>query len=290
MLRFQQSDGSWKKSILKIYLKDIVVFTRSPAEPIELVRHVWTRLSEAVVFLEMKKCNPFTKTIDYLDHVIRSWRFKIASQKKHGVEGWKDLRNVSGIKRFIALFIVFRRLPRSIPRLSSPPNDAFRVDEPFNFVLDKQELKTKRSLRRKRISPPALAWSYAEGRLALQMPVMYKLRTCYSRRNRVRLRSQSGTGPPRLQGQDGYMKLLNEGASPLYGRFCVFDHIWGGHDLRLEVTKTLSPGYSTCRMRSEDSRPSVYGYPNSTSMSTTAQMKTTKQPTHRRDYVLTAKK
>lgn len=54
-----------------IYFDDIVVFSKSPQNRSEQVRHVLRPLYDAVATLKLKKCRFLAENIDYLGHVNR---------------------------------------------------------------------------------------------------------------------------------------------------------------------------------------------------------------------------
>lgn len=73
------------------YLHDVVIFFKTPERHIRHIREVLTLLMTPGVTLELKNCQLFTETIDYLGHSIRPRRLEIASHRTYALRGLQDL-------------------------------------------------------------------------------------------------------------------------------------------------------------------------------------------------------
>lgn len=148
-----------------VYFDNIFVFSRSSAEQIHRVNHVWTLLRDARITLQLKKCSLFSKTIDCMGHVIRPRRLYIALHTTGAIKGLKTSRNVTELKWFLGLCNVFRRFVPTFGRIVSPHNDKWRKDQQINFELNEKVLEVMKSLQKKFILPPVLTLPYAEGQI-----------------------------------------------------------------------------------------------------------------------------
>lgn len=66
----------WRTAL--VYLKDIVILSKTPKEHIVHVKQVRTFLQKVEVILKLKKSHVFIDTIDYPGLLIRLRRFEIA--------------------------------------------------------------------------------------------------------------------------------------------------------------------------------------------------------------------
>lgn len=71
-----------------IYLYEIDVFLRAPCDQINYVKHALSLLQNAKITLKLKKCNMFTKTIEYLDYNRCSQQSK---KETHTTKSIKEL-------------------------------------------------------------------------------------------------------------------------------------------------------------------------------------------------------
>lgn len=87
-----------------IYLNDIIVFLRSSRDHIEHVLRVLSLLWGAGVTLILKKCNCFTRTLDFLGHVIQPRRLKITTHPKDARKGLKPPSDITELQSFLGLY------------------------------------------------------------------------------------------------------------------------------------------------------------------------------------------
>lgn len=69
---FILSSVSWP--FLLEYLNDIVIFSKSPQDHVEQMRHVLRIQYKTGFTLKLKSCKSLPETIDYSSHVIQSGR------------------------------------------------------------------------------------------------------------------------------------------------------------------------------------------------------------------------
>lgn len=70
--------ASLRWQLSRIYLDNMVLFSKSKASYIEHVQRLILLLYEVGTTPKQMKCNFFAETIDYLSHVIRYSSFKLA--------------------------------------------------------------------------------------------------------------------------------------------------------------------------------------------------------------------
>jgi hypothetical protein len=78
---------TWKNCL--VYLDDIIVFSKTPAENMAHLDAVLHRPYRAGLAHNLNKCHFFKKTVDYLGHVIRPGPTLRSGEKHSGHEGYK---------------------------------------------------------------------------------------------------------------------------------------------------------------------------------------------------------
>lgn len=86
-----------------IYFDDIVIFSRTPEQHVEHVRKALATKNSARPTLKLKKCNISTNNINYLGHVIRSRRLKLACHSTVAMRGLKPPTRISDLIFFLGL-------------------------------------------------------------------------------------------------------------------------------------------------------------------------------------------
>lgn len=127
---------------------NIVVLTRSAAEHIDQVNGLLTLSRDAGVTIKLGNCNPFPETIDYLGYVIRARHMKIASHTTDGIINLKAARIGISLRSFLGFCNLSRQFLANFAKIASPSNDKLQNDQPFNFELNRKELKAMKSVQR----------------------------------------------------------------------------------------------------------------------------------------------
>ena len=71
-----------------IYLDDIIVFSKTPEEPLKRLQGVFEKLAKAGLKLEPSKCKFFKSKIAYLGHIVSAKGIETDSKKIEAVRNW----------------------------------------------------------------------------------------------------------------------------------------------------------------------------------------------------------
>ena len=146
----------WKSCL--VYLDDIIVFYRSIEDHFTHLGEILAILKEAGLSLKLKKCNFFTKTVDYLGHVIRPGKLEVAEKNTAALQGFKEPTTQTQLRSFLGMCNVYRRFVPNFARVAAPLNQLLKKGqgpdlEPFDeaqrgaFELLKQALSEPPVLR-----------------------------------------------------------------------------------------------------------------------------------------------
>lgn len=78
----------WKYAL--VYLDNVIIFSRTAVEHLNLVQRVLWPLSESGVTLILNKFFFFTDTVDYLGHFIRPGELYVGSHTADAIDGLKE--------------------------------------------------------------------------------------------------------------------------------------------------------------------------------------------------------
>ena len=157
--------SGYRRRTCLVYLEDIIVFSNTAEEHIDHLREVLAVLKEAGFSLKLKKCKFFSKSVDYLGHVIRPGRLEVATKKTEPVKCFEDSTMQTELRSFLGFCNVYRRFVPNFARTAAPLN-AFRKKgcttelPPFNeeqsaaFELFKKALLSPPILRLPRADLP----------------------------------------------------------------------------------------------------------------------------------------
>ena len=145
----------WKTCL--VYLDDVIVFSKTLDEHVKHVQDVLNILQRAGISLKLKKCNFFTKAVDYLGHVIKPGRLEVATKNTAAVEGFREPETQTQLRSFLGLCNVYRRFVSNFARVSAPLNKLLKKEQsPKLEPFTDDEWKAFHKLKEALASPPVL--------------------------------------------------------------------------------------------------------------------------------------
>jgi Reverse transcriptase (RNA-dependent DNA polymerase) len=132
------SGVKWK--ICLVYLDDVIVFFGSESAHLAHVAEVLTLLGNAGLSLKLKKGHLLSETVEYLGHVIRPGRLRVAEKNTTGLKTAPLPRTQTELRSFLGLFNVYRRFFPRFSAISAPLNVLLCKGMPPNWVHYRQQL------------------------------------------------------------------------------------------------------------------------------------------------------
>ncbi|CAN8061906.1 unnamed protein product [Agarophyton chilense] len=147
-----------KRTTALVYIDDVIIYSRSVEEDFAHVCTVQTLLAEAGVTLKLRKCVFFTRTVEYLGHIIGPGTLEVSPSNIRAVLEVKLPRSQTDVRSFIGLCNVYRRFVKGFAKIEAPLNKKLQKSEPEWFEnLSNDEMDTFEELKRALLSPPILA-------------------------------------------------------------------------------------------------------------------------------------
>ena len=117
-----------------VYLDDILVYSRTPAEHVTHVRDVLNLLRKHKLYAKMKKCQFMTRELLYLGHIIGEQGVKPDPAKIAALADWKTPMNVHDVRSFLGFGNYFRKFVQAYSSLVLPLTDLTKKDKPFEWT------------------------------------------------------------------------------------------------------------------------------------------------------------
>ena len=124
------------------YIDDILIFSRSLEEHQEHVRKVLTRLLDAGLQIDIKKCEFHVQSVKFLGLVLSTDGIRMDPTKLEVIEKWPTPKNAKEVSRLIGFLNFYRRFIKGFGSIVMPLTDLMKKDIPFVWG-DREEASFK---------------------------------------------------------------------------------------------------------------------------------------------------
>ena len=106
-----------------VYIDDIIIYSRTQAEHIELIDWVLTRLEAEGYFAHPGKCQFLRDEVNFLGHVVSRAGVSMQQHKVAAIRDWPVLQSVKDVRAFLGLAGFYRRFVRGFSEIARPLTD-----------------------------------------------------------------------------------------------------------------------------------------------------------------------
>ena len=154
---------SWK--ICMVYLDDIIIMSATIREHLENLDQVFSRLREANLKMNPKKCKLLQKKVTYLGYIISENGIGTDPEKISAVENWPTPSNLRDVRSFLGLCSYYRKFVGHFADIAKPLHKLTQKNHKFEWTTDCQEAFDK--LKRALTSSPILSYPQPNGKFIL---------------------------------------------------------------------------------------------------------------------------
>ena len=179
-----------------VYLDDIIIFGRTLQEHRERLSLVLSRLSEAGLKINPKKCKLLSEQVVVLGHVVTRDGISTDPEKVKVIREWPVPENESQLKAFMGTAGYYREFVPNYADIAAPLHSASQKGERFRWTAECEE--TSLNIKRKLMNAPILVFP------RLDVPFILDTDAC-----------DSGLGAVLSQVQDGKERVIAYAARAL---------------------------------------------------------------------------
>ena len=117
-----------------VYLDDIIVFSKDPAEHVHHLRAVLDRLRAHKLYARLSKCKFGLTQVKFLGHVVSSKGIEPDADKIRIVRDWPTPTSIKECRSFVGLAQYFRKFVMGFPAMLAPLTDMFKNDAVFRWT------------------------------------------------------------------------------------------------------------------------------------------------------------
>ena len=179
-----------------VYLDDIIIFGRTLQEHRERLSLVLSRLSEAGLKINPKKCKLLSEQVVVLGHVVTRDGISTDPEKVKVIREWPVPENESQLKAFMGTAGYYREFVPNYADIAAPLHSASQKGERFRWTAECEEAFL--NIKRKLMNAPILVFP------RLDVPFILDTDAC-----------DSGLGAVLSQVQDGKERVIAYAARAL---------------------------------------------------------------------------
>lgn len=143
------------RGLIKIYLDDLLIGTKTMEEHLQVLAQILQRLSEYGLELQLKKCKFACDEIEYLGFIVCKDGIRPGREKTMAIEKFPVPKNAKEVHSFIGLCGYFRRFAKNFSTVSHPLQNLVKQNIPFDF--DENCEKSFEEMKRILMNPPTLS-------------------------------------------------------------------------------------------------------------------------------------
>ena len=149
-------DGRLNRGVF-VFIDDIIVYSRTEAEHVELVEFVLSQLEKEGYFAHPGKCQFLQSEVNFLGHVVNRAGVSMQQHKVAAIASWPTLQSVRDVRSFLGLAGFYRRFVEGFSRIAQPLTDLTQVADGKGFSWGDREQSAFDELKRALTSAPVLA-------------------------------------------------------------------------------------------------------------------------------------
>jgi transposase InsO family protein len=140
-----------------VFVDDILLYSRTEEEHLELIDWVLSRLEEKGYFAHVGKCEFMRSEVNFLGHVVSREGVSMQQHKVKDVREWPTPQSPTDVRRFLGLAGFYRRFVRDFAGIARPLTDLTRTEVKKRWQWGDREQVAFDTLKRQLTEAPVLA-------------------------------------------------------------------------------------------------------------------------------------
>lgn len=137
-----------------VYLDDILIYSKTMQEHIEVVNQVLQKLKENDLYLKPEKCKFHKTQTEFLGLIISEGNIGMDPIKLKGVADWPTPRKLKDVQGFMGFANFYRRFIKDFSEIARPLNNLTKKDVPWTW--DEEHEKAFQGLKSAFLEAPIL--------------------------------------------------------------------------------------------------------------------------------------
>src|SRR6195952_4419961 len=144
-----------------VYWDDILIYSSSEEEHIELVRKVLARLKEYQLAVSVTKSVFHKESVEFLGYIVATNGVTMSERKVESIKNWKPPRSVKEVQIFIGFANFYKRFIKGFSDICTPITETLKGDK-NKFHWGRKQDKAFEELKNRFITAPILEHFYPD--------------------------------------------------------------------------------------------------------------------------------
>ena len=110
-----------------VFIDDIIVYSRTEAEQLELIDWVLSRIEAEGYYAHPKKCEFLKSEVNFLGHMVSRAGVSMQQHKVQAIRDWPVLKSAKDVRAFLGLAGFYRRFVKGFSQIASPLTDLTKI-------------------------------------------------------------------------------------------------------------------------------------------------------------------
>jgi len=144
-----------------VYLDDILIYSKTHAEHVAMVKKVLSRLMEHQLAVSIKKSEFHVKAVEFLGYIVATDGVTMSTWKVDSIRKWKGPRSVKEVQIFLGFANFYRRFIANFSKICKPITETLKGDKQ-KFSWGREQNMAFEKLKQRFTTAPILAHFYLE--------------------------------------------------------------------------------------------------------------------------------
>jgi len=144
-----------------VYLDDILIYSKTHAEHVAMLKKVLTRLMEHQLAVSIKKSEFHVKAVEFLGYIVVTDGVTMGTRKVDSIRKWKAPMSVKEVQIFLGFANCYRRFIENFSKICKPITETLKGDKQ-KFNRSREQNIAFEKLKQRFTTAPILAHFYPE--------------------------------------------------------------------------------------------------------------------------------
>jgi len=140
---------------------DILIYSKTHAEHVAMVKKVLSRLMEHQLAVSIKKSEFHVKAVEFLGYIVATDGVTVSTRKVDSIRKWKAPRSVKEVQIFLGFANFYRRFIENFSKICKPITETLKGDK-RKFSWGREQNIAFEKLKQRFTTVPILAHFYPE--------------------------------------------------------------------------------------------------------------------------------